>query len=339
MTEQAFDDQCTGANPRYPLMEEIKEMYLTMRKKSGSYFNSTRFREAYNDNQANAWNETYINEDADFKFISPLINNYKVYIDKVTKEVVKKTWEDDKDMPEGVQAKTAADYLYAAQGTRSQHRDYWLTNRFIYLDSKYGYNVSVGTGNSQINCRVNSSVVNNPTKKWFNFDFKVKSLINQYVTIALVNTSEDGVSSGSDAIIGPNPVYSNTITDIITGFDSGVDQEVYVYDMDNVTSLGDLYNKGFKKFKLNGPTKFTDLIFGHESTETEPFNNQLLGSTTGSFDLGDNGINAPLLEILNIENCSGISGGLSLTAMPYLREVYAKGSKITSLTLADGGNI
>jgi len=28
MTEQAFDDQCTGANPRYPLMSEIKEMYI-----------------------------------------------------------------------------------------------------------------------------------------------------------------------------------------------------------------------------------------------------------------------------------------------------------------------
>ncbi len=28
MTEQAFDDQCTGANPRYPLMSEIKKMYL-----------------------------------------------------------------------------------------------------------------------------------------------------------------------------------------------------------------------------------------------------------------------------------------------------------------------
>lgn len=28
MTEQAFDDQCTGANPRLPLMSEIKEMYL-----------------------------------------------------------------------------------------------------------------------------------------------------------------------------------------------------------------------------------------------------------------------------------------------------------------------
>ncbi len=28
MVEEAFDDQCTGANPRYPLMAELKEMYL-----------------------------------------------------------------------------------------------------------------------------------------------------------------------------------------------------------------------------------------------------------------------------------------------------------------------
>ena len=28
MCEQAFDDQCTGANPRYPLISEIKEMYM-----------------------------------------------------------------------------------------------------------------------------------------------------------------------------------------------------------------------------------------------------------------------------------------------------------------------
>ena len=28
MTLQAFDDQCTGANPRYPMMDEIRQMYL-----------------------------------------------------------------------------------------------------------------------------------------------------------------------------------------------------------------------------------------------------------------------------------------------------------------------
>ena len=28
MVENAFNDQCTGANPRYPLMSEIKQLYL-----------------------------------------------------------------------------------------------------------------------------------------------------------------------------------------------------------------------------------------------------------------------------------------------------------------------
>ncbi|NEZ47145.1 bifunctional acetaldehyde-CoA/alcohol dehydrogenase [Clostridium niameyense] len=28
MSEQAFDDQCTGANPRYPLISEVKQMYI-----------------------------------------------------------------------------------------------------------------------------------------------------------------------------------------------------------------------------------------------------------------------------------------------------------------------
>ena len=40
MTEQAFDDQCTGANPRYPLMSEIKQMYLN------AYYGGKHFTEA-----------------------------------------------------------------------------------------------------------------------------------------------------------------------------------------------------------------------------------------------------------------------------------------------------
>ena len=39
MTEQAFDDQCTGANPRYPLMSEIKQMYMN------AYYGKQHFQE------------------------------------------------------------------------------------------------------------------------------------------------------------------------------------------------------------------------------------------------------------------------------------------------------
>ena len=39
MTEQAFDDQCTGANPRYPLISEIRQMYLN------AYYGGKHFTE------------------------------------------------------------------------------------------------------------------------------------------------------------------------------------------------------------------------------------------------------------------------------------------------------
>ncbi len=61
MTEQAFDDQCTGANPRYPLMSEIKQMYLN------AYYGTHYFEEkrmpaaadAETDNEADNYKNPY----------------------------------------------------------------------------------------------------------------------------------------------------------------------------------------------------------------------------------------------------------------------------------------
>lgn len=39
MVEDAFDDQCTGANPRYPLMSELREMYLR------AYYGAEKYKE------------------------------------------------------------------------------------------------------------------------------------------------------------------------------------------------------------------------------------------------------------------------------------------------------
>ena len=46
MVEQAFDDQCTGANPRYPLMSELKEMYIRS-------FEGPKAKEAKKENKKN----------------------------------------------------------------------------------------------------------------------------------------------------------------------------------------------------------------------------------------------------------------------------------------------
>lgn len=46
MVEQAFDDQCTGTNPRYPLMSEIRQMYLN------AYYGKKHFVDEEKPNEA-----------------------------------------------------------------------------------------------------------------------------------------------------------------------------------------------------------------------------------------------------------------------------------------------
>ncbi len=58
MVEQAFDDQCTGANPRYPLMSELKQMYLNAYY--GNHFTEVAMPGALSDNvQADAIKAPY----------------------------------------------------------------------------------------------------------------------------------------------------------------------------------------------------------------------------------------------------------------------------------------
>ena len=71
--------------------------------------------------------------------MSELLNNYTVEVDG--------------------EVKGAEGYLYAAQGTRSQHRAYWLDRRFNYLDSKYDYTHRIlGTNSAPLSVRLNSSI-------------------------------------------------------------------------------------------------------------------------------------------------------------------------------------
>ena len=43
MVELAFDDQCTGANPAYPLMSDIKEIYIdAFNGKVRNYYSSSK---------------------------------------------------------------------------------------------------------------------------------------------------------------------------------------------------------------------------------------------------------------------------------------------------------
>lgn len=300
---------------------DIKAMYHKLRK--GGVFNYNRLLRAYNADQADAWQEVYINEDADYKYIDPLVSGYEVWFDPegniITAEEAAKT--------EGATKKSAANYLYAAQGTRSQHRNYWLEKRFNYLDSKYNYSQEVlgSSAGSGLNFRLNSDLAQGEGKPKFSGDFDFVSLADQYVTVDYAQGN----------IVGPIRIHANEPYHVDSPFETSTDQEMYIYGLDDIVDLGDLSTKYFNKFQLNRATKLRKLILGsHEGN----FSNPNLG-TANVFVIGDKGANVPFLEEINIENCSGIKDALDLSACPYLQNVYAKGSAITTVNFYPGGNL
>lgn len=99
-------------NVRLALQTEIKDMYESL---SGLNYNNLIHN--YGTKQADAWNEIIYNLDAQYKYVRPLAEGYYgdgAWVGPYTK-----------------------DYLYAAQGSRSMHRRWWLANRLNYFNGKY----------------------------------------------------------------------------------------------------------------------------------------------------------------------------------------------------------
>ena len=95
------------------------ELQISMLKMRGSMTLAPKLLKTYNEDGTDAWNEAFCSADAYYKYERPYEEGYY-------------------DGKEGQQiAPGTISYLYAAQGRRSNHRAWWLSNRLNYLDSKY----------------------------------------------------------------------------------------------------------------------------------------------------------------------------------------------------------
>lgn len=102
---------------------DIRAMYDDLQDNGG--LTQGNLLNNYNTIQADMWNEIMYNYDATYKYITPYAEGY--YDGKNL---------GDDGKPVKIPAGTK-NYLYAAQGSRSMHRRYWLTNRIAYFNGKY----------------------------------------------------------------------------------------------------------------------------------------------------------------------------------------------------------
>lgn len=294
-------------NVENTMKNEITEMYKRIRQvltydKVVTYLNTE---------QSDKWCESIYNEDSRYKYIEPLT---KGVFDQVTGE-----W------------KKTGEYLERAQGSREEHRKWWLYNRFKYMDSKYNtgdytadyitmrVNVPTPVENPSTPEEIESNRLIAETLAAVPSDpsFDLLSSIDQYLTVKYENTvvRKRAFKDKSTRLEAPSGfIFTDTNT--------------IVYGASRLLDLGDIASKYPSYLTLGNATKVTNLSIGSAKAgyRNPNLRDLYLGNNT-------------MLRTLDIRNCINLEKPLDLTGCTVLENLYATNTKITMVVLPSGGNM
>ena len=197
-----------------------------------------------------------------------------------------------------------------AKGRKKYQRRQFERNQEKYMASKYQSSVASGD-NSVFRCSVpTGNLVVKP-----NYKLKLTPYAYMYLNVKY------GTQSPIQLRAEPNKVYEIPFT----GDKADI---VDVYSSSLIQDFGDLSTCYVATADTTKASKVKKLIFG----------NSTRGYDNPNFTTLTTGANY-LLEVLNIENVSGLTQSLNLSALNNLKELYAHGSNIGGVTFADGGKI
>ena len=197
-----------------------------------------------------------------------------------------------------------------ANGKMKYHRRQWERSQEKYMASKYQSSVA-SSDNSVFRCSVpNGDLVVRP-----NYRLKLTPYAYMYLNVKY------GTQNPIQLRAEPNKVFE-------IPFESEKADIVDVYSSSLIQDFGDLSSCYVATADTSKATKVKKLIFGNA---TEGYDNPNFTTLTTGANY--------LLEELNIENVSGLTQSLNLTALNNLKELYAHGSNIGGVTFADGGKI
>ena len=299
---------------RDALPQEIAQFYSRAEQANG-ILTKNGILPFFNSNQANMANETFYNEDAFYKYIDTFRNGYTDHLN-------------DKYIAPGT-----GERLYAAQGSRSMMREYFIENRIKYLRGKYsstGYQSGDriefrinypkdGEGKDEIEKeKFRKSIAAVPPSGDFHF--------------SSLKTGFAGVKVGQNGV----PVNRRFVDeeDITISVDtSGANgTEAYLLGVSNLSSIGDVSDKYLQNL-IVGTTdnRLKSLIMGnHHKDYYNPY-------WHGVNNIGLNGFT--YLEEFNLENCESFVGALDFTDCAQIKKILLNGSGSTSLILPPSGVI
>lgn len=262
------------------LAPQIESLYVRMRAENVISYEKLMYH--LDDVQSSKWSESIYNEDGKFKYINPLLED-------------------------GV-----GSFLYALQGSRAEHRKWWIYNRILYMDSKY----STATHLSDY---ATMRLYTPPAWKGIapNPDFTLTALNDGYARVKFGSyIIKKRIKGGvTDVIKAPVDMTFN-------------DTETIVYGAKALSSIGDLSDKYVGTLDVSKATNLTELIVG--STAWGYSNQNLTALSVG---------NNNLLTKLNIANCSNLTQSVDLKGCPSIKEIEATRSRISGIELPDGGSL
>lgn len=194
-------------------------------------------------------------------------------------------------------------YLEMLQGNKRTQRDWWLYNAFKYRDSKY-------------QCGDSSS----------NF-ITLRAYAVGDIKLTPYSHIWPRVKFGSATVT--NRGKRNTEYVMSCPLDNMNDTEVYIYSADRIAKIGDLSHLKVGLANFSAATKLQEIILGSDALSYE--NNQLY-----SLDVGNN----ELLTLVNVQNCTNEAlSNINLENCHSLETLLAKGTKLTSVDLPNGGHL
>ena len=295
------------ANPNYStLWCNLREGFQTQIKTMYNTLRSKKFNleyllSSYNEQFADTWAEIYDNKDGWYKYIRPL----------TTVTTVTVNGQDE--------TRAGINWIHAEQGTRSMHREHFLKHRFAYLDSKY----ATGTnGTEDVYLRVNvplAGVKEHPDPHPLQF-----TLTSQSTQFGATKFGGNGTLT-----ITPLPAGQTVQTEEPIGVDTAKDVETYIFNIGDIYDIGDLSDKFLTSIEFKRQNKLRRFQLGNASDEYK--------SSEAIAISGFN--NLTLLEVFDVQNAKLQATSVDLSNQKYFRELYAKGSNLTSVNFAEGGNL
>lgn len=209
--------------------------------------------------------------------------------------------------------KDGDNYLEMLQGSKKQQRKWWLYNRFKYLDSKYN------AGDAKADFIQFRAYVDSGVEKP---NITITPYADIYATVSYANSATGTKAKRAkrnEPIIIENPFGLN---------EKQNDQETYIYSASQLKSIGDISPFHPDTVKIGNAVKLQDLKVGDASPD---YSNPYLKELT----VGNN----ILLRTLDARNCVNLTQAIDISKCINIEEIYFSGTKITGITLPDGGNI